>query len=81
MKSINGNNRYITIGSYNLGKGLFDSENNASYKFREIKDQIKKENADIFCLIETYIHGMGSRIMRTDPINDSDIENHLNIPI
>ena len=37
MKSINGNHRSLKISSYNLGRGLLDSENCGTFKLTEKK--------------------------------------------
>ena len=39
-----------------------------------------RENADIFGLIETNLHGFGSRIIRAKPISEQEIRSQLGIP-
>ena len=79
MRAIKGNHRRLTIGSFNLGKGLIDGENWGTYKFTEIKEKIKREKADIFSLIETNLHGQNSRIIRANPITANEIRAQLDI--
>ena len=80
MKSVNGNNKKILMGSYNLAKGLLDGENNGTYKLVEIKNKILEKKADIFGIIETNLHGPNSRVMRSNPIDKTDAINELDIP-
>ena len=80
MKSSNGNNKKLLIGSYNIAKGLVDSENNGTYKLTEIKNKIKEKNADILGIIETNLHGPKSRVIRSNPIKENEAVNELQIP-
>ena len=43
MKQINGNYRSLLIGSFNTGKGLVGGENEATFKFEEIKEIVLKK--------------------------------------
>ena len=83
MHSTNGNKKEkiaINTGYWNCGKGLLDSNNNASPKLSEAVAFINKNDLDILAVAEAGLHGPRSRIIRTNPLTTASIERELRIP-
>ena len=59
MKITNGNKRKLLIGSYNVAKGLIDSENIGTYKLEEIKTEVKEKILIYLELLKQIFMGKG----------------------
>jgi hypothetical protein len=70
----------ISTGYWNCGKGLLESNNNASPKLSEAVAFINKNDLDILAVAEAGLHGPRSRIIRTNPLTTASIERELRIP-
>ena len=82
MHSMNGNKKgkiAITAGYWNCGRGLIDSNNNASPKLSEAEAFINENNLDVLAVAEAGLHGPRSRIIRTNPLTTACIEHELRI--
>ena len=82
MHTRNGNRNgklAITVGYWNCGRGLLDSNNNASPKLSEAESFISDNNLDILAIAEAGLHGPRSRTLRTNPLTTSCIERELRI--
>ena len=67
------------IAAWNCRKGILLQDNTASLKLDEIKYFLIKYDVHIFGLMECDIHGIGSRIKRSNPASTIDILDQLKI--
>ena len=87
-KSINKLNRIINgngkkgynIGLWNCRKGLIDSDKSESTKMTEIKQFLSDKCLHLLCVIESDLHGPGSRYSKRIHLSDTDVQSVLKIP-
>ena len=70
----------LTIGYWNCGKGLLDSNNFATSKLAEIETFINQHDLDVCTIAEAGLHGRRSQTMRAFPATTTIIHNALRIP-
>ena len=68
------------IGMWNCRRGLLSRENIASEKITDVKLLLQQHDLHLLCLVEADLHGVVSRVKRSQPLTLSDINSKLRIP-
>ena len=67
------------IGMWNCRRGLLNRENNASEKITDVKLLLQKHDLHLLCLVEADLHGLVSRVKRSKPVTQEDINYQLRV--
>ena len=71
---VNGNkNRGYRIAMWNCRRGLVDKENLPTEKFTEVLNFIDSKRPHLFCLIESDLHNIQSRVRKQKYISTEEI--------
>ena len=69
MHTLSGNRRLgYRIAMWNCRKGLLKQDNSASEKVTDIKSLLQKHDLHLLGVVETDLHGVGSRVRRSKPV-------------
>ena len=67
------------IGVWNCRKGLLLKDNSPIYKVDDIKSLLQRHNLHLLAIVESDLHGVGSRVPRVNPISTKQIFESLHI--
>ena len=80
MHALEGNKKIgYNIAAWNCRRGLLKPDGSASSKVTDIEIYLQKHQLHMLAVIESDLHGPGSRIKRSNPLSTNDIENNLRI--
>ena len=74
-----GNGRSFNIAAWNCRRGLLDKDNEATEKLLEIERYIEDQKLHALCVIESDLHGISSRVRRSNPASSEIIRSSLGI--
>ena len=80
MHSLEGNKKLgYNIAAWNCRRGLLKQNGSASSKITDIELYLKKHQLHMLAVIESDLHGPGSRIYRSKPLSTNQIIENLHI--
>ena len=80
VKMITGNKGHsYNICMWNCRRGLLTKENKASEKITDVKLLLQEHDLHLLCLVEADLHGIASRVRRSQPLTQAEIHHQLRI--
>ena len=80
MHILMGNRRLgYNIASWNCRKGLLLPNNSPSEKLTDVESLLQRHDLHLLAVIESYLHGVGSRVKRVNPISTKEIMENLHV--
>ena len=80
MHILNGNRSLgYRLSSWNCRKGLLLPDKSASPKLTDIKSLLHKHDLHLLGIVESDLHGVNSRVKRSNPVSTKDILDNLHV--
>ena len=74
MKMINGNKKSgLRIAMWNCRRGLVDHENQPTDKYTEILNFMQAKSPHLFCIIESDLHSIKSRVSKKNYLTTKEL--------